>query len=68
MCFQTQQSGKDRQHIKQLKHQLEDQSQATQLALKSKKQQDVDFEEIQTQYDTVVRSKTEVIEKNLQFF
>lgn len=68
MCFQTQQSGKDRQQIKQLKHQLEDQSQATQLALKSKKQQDVDLEEIQTQYDVVVRSKTEVPEKNLQSF
>ena len=46
--------------IKQLKHQLEDQAQATQLALKSKKQQEVEIQEIQAQYDAIVRHKIEV--------
>ena len=46
--------------IKQLKHQLEDQAQATQIALKAKKQQEVEIQEIQTQYDVMVRTKVEV--------
>lgn len=46
--------------IKQLKNQLEDQTQATQTAVKAKKQQEMDLQEIQTQYDTAVRSKAEV--------
>ena len=49
--------------IKQLKHQLEDQAQATQIALKSKKQQEVEIQEIQAQYEAMVRSKTEVTKR-----
>ncbi|XP_028396450.1 unconventional myosin-XVIIIa-like [Dendronephthya gigantea] len=59
----TQQSKKDRLQIKQLKNLLEDQTQASQAALKAKKQQELDLQEIQTQYDTAVRSKTEIEEK-----
>lgn len=50
--------------IKQLKHQLEDQVRITQLALKSKKQQEVDMQEIQAQYDNMLRTKTEVKQTN----